>query len=94
MQRKTRKTRCKNPATMHGLNEWYESMFEKLGWMVLANSKGGMQDKINTYKKSLDRLREHLECKINQVSEKDRKTDLGIMLQNINVLISHVNKDF
>ena len=41
----TRRSYCKNPATMHGLHHLYEEMFEKLGWIVLAKSKGGMEDK-------------------------------------------------
>jgi hypothetical protein len=31
---------------MSGLNQWYTEMFEKLGWMVLAKSWRGMNDKI------------------------------------------------
>ena len=89
----TKKYTCKNQATMHGLTMWYTEMFEKLGWMVLAKSKGGMNDKIVSYKKSLERLRQHLECKKNQISEIDRKIDLEIMINNVDILISHARKD-
>ena len=55
------KLNCKNKeTTMYGLQQWYVSMFEKLGWMVLAKSKGGMNDKIISYKQTLFRLKEKI----------------------------------
>jgi hypothetical protein len=85
---------CKHrQATMHGLNKWYERMFEELGWIVLAKKKG-MTDKVEVYKHSLQRLQTHLECKMKSVHEHDRKTDLGILLENVKTLTEHAVKDF
>lgn len=87
-------TNCSNPATTMGLNEWYKHMFEKLGWMILAKSYGDMNDKIVTYKHSLIRLRNKIQCKIDSVYDYDKRDDLYIMLRNVNILIAHVKKDF
>jgi hypothetical protein len=82
---------CK--VTMAGLQHWYVEMFEKLGWMILAKSKG-MTDKINTYRNSLYRLKMALEQKMTSVNNTDSKNDVVIMLDHVNVLIRHVEKDF
>ena len=88
------KINCKDGATMAGLQQWYVAMFEKLGWMVLAKSKGHMNDKIISYKLSLNRLEEKIRCKINTTFDMDKQIDLKIMLQDVRVLIDHVDKDF
>lgn len=80
-------------ATMRGLQKWYEAKFEKLGWMILAKHMG-YNDKIASYKRSLMRLKHHIELKLEEVDEHDRKTDLKIMHHNVCVLIDHVMKDF
>ena len=93
---KTRKQKinCNDPATIYGLQEWYVAMFEKLGWMVLAKSKGHMNDKIVSYKLSLNRLEEKIRCKIKTTFDIDKQTDLRLMLQDVRILIDHVYKDF
>ena len=80
--------KCKHQATNDGLIKWYNEMFEKLGWMVLAKSNG-MRDKIVSYKHSLNRLKQHLECKITATFDMDKTNDLKIMLNNVKILISH-----
>jgi hypothetical protein len=79
---------------MEWLKVWHQSVFEKLGWMVLANSKGYMNDTVQSYKKSLLSLEDKLQCKINSVHDIDKKNDLKIMHKNIQVLLAHVMKDF
>lgn len=84
---------CKYPSTFHGLHQWHNAMFEKLGWMVLAKQRG-MDDKIASYKNGVSRLIEAIDCKIKKVTESDRKDDLLILLNNVNVLKAHADSDF
>ena len=76
--------------------KWYKAEFEKLGWMVLAAERDKHDDlmkrKVALYKDVLLRLKDKLECKMITVEEKDRRNDLEIMLRDLNVLISFVNK--
>lgn len=75
--------------TTRDLNKWYSKMFEKLGWLVLAEDK---VDKMAHYKTTLNRLREALKDK--KVVDQDKKKDLAIMLHNVEKLIDHVNTHF
>jgi predicted ATP-binding protein involved in virulence len=79
-------------ATMYGINHWYHEMFEKLGWMILAKSRG-MTDKIQTYLNSLHRLHTAIEQKIEKVHDIDHKNDLKIMLENVTILLQHSEMD-
>jgi hypothetical protein len=87
---KSRKN-CKHLVTNRGLQKWYESEFEKLGWMVLSKQYG-MHDKVNLYIKSLHYLHDHLSCKLQAVMEKDRQDDLRIMMDNVSHLIQTVKR--
>ena len=89
--RKVAKKCC--DATFDGIEEWFKTMFEHLGWMVLAKDKG-MHDKIAVYKNSLQHLKNSIENALNEIKEPDRKRDLKIMHHNVLILIEHVNKDF
>ena len=79
--------------TFHGIQHWYKSKFEKLGWMILAQ-KYGYTDKISEYKSSLMRLKQSIEHKLTHIKDSDKKQDLKIMHNNVTTLISHVNNDF
>jgi hypothetical protein len=82
-----------HPVTYKGLNEWFEAMFEKLGWMILAKHYGD-DLKIQEYKESLDHLRGALEAKMAATKSDHHKEDLEIMHNNLMILIEHVNEDF
>ena len=79
--------------TIHGLYKWYQSMFEKLGWMVLAHDKKDVK-KIEEYYRTLLKLYKSLELKKEKVDDNDKKIDIEIMLKNVRILIIHAKKDF
>ena len=80
-------------ATFRSLEHWYKEEFEKMGWMILAHNYG-MTEKIKNYKHSLDHLKTHLEMKLEDLEDPDKKKDVKIMWDNLMILIKHVNKDF
>lgn len=80
-------------STFKGIQKWYKNVFEQLGWMILAKDKG-MTDKISVYVNSIYRIHMAIEQKIKKTSDKDRIQDLQIMLDNVKILLAHVQKDF
>jgi hypothetical protein len=82
-----------NDVTYYGLHKWYNSLFEKVGWMIIASSRG-YTEKIKNYKMSLECLRAQLAKKHKKMTDKDKKEDVRIMLINVELLMAHVNKDF
>jgi len=80
-------------STFKGLQHWYKSVFEQLGWMILAKDKG-MTDKISTYVNSVYRIHMAIEQKIKKTNDPDRVEDLQIMLSNVKILLAHTQKDF
>jgi hypothetical protein len=93
ISKKSKPQECKYQVMKHSLYEWYHNMFEHLGWMILAKSQGDMEQKIVAYKHSLTKLKQQIECKINVLNDIDKKNDLHIMLDNVEILIKHTNKD-
>jgi len=79
-------------ATFHGLGHWYKHLFEELGWMILAKSRG-MTDKIAVYLNSITRCKMAIEQKIHKTRDSDKKEDLKIMHHNIVILMEHAQKD-
>jgi len=79
--------------TMKGINKWFKSVFEQLGYMVLAKSKG-MSNKIQVYINSVHRLKQAIEDKKTKVYDADKVEDLRIMSANLDVLLKHIHKDF
>ena len=77
--------------TFEGLHDWHKSMFEKLGWMIMAK-ENNMQMKIASYLDSIIRLEKGLESKISYTKDSDRKDDLQILLENVKCLDSCANR--
>jgi hypothetical protein len=79
--------------TLKGINRWFKSVFEQLGYMILAKSKG-MTDKIQVYINSVHRLKQAIEDKKTKVYDADKVEDLRIMSAHLDVLLKHIHKDF
>jgi archaellum component FlaC len=79
--------------TAYGLQKWHNAMFEKLGWMVLAQAKG-YDDKVVQYKNSIDHLIETIKHVMKEYEDHNRKHDLNVLLMNAEVLREHAAKDF
>jgi len=82
--------------TTEGLHRWTQSVFEKVGWMILAKKEANtnsdatlrsdMQHKVDGFVAQLKNLRNAIKDKINLVKEVDRQNDLLIELEKIVVL--------
>jgi hypothetical protein len=83
----------KYSSTFYAVTKWHKKMFEKLGWMVLAQAKGDTY-KVEAYKQSLDKLEKTLEHLMTEYENHNRLHDLRVMLMNVRVLKEHVRKDF
>jgi len=90
---KSRKNRNCPDATFMWLNAWFKEVFQNLGWMVLAKSKG-MTYKVREYKQSVEKLKCSLKKKLSGIHDFDKKEDLMLMYENICILEQHVKKDF
>lgn len=78
-------------ATMQGVYHWYVREFEKLGWMVLAKAKV-YKDKVNSYKKAVDRLVHTIEHLKSEYENANRKHDLNVLLAETKILQDFVKK--
>jgi len=85
--------KCEYQSTTQGLMKWYVHLFEKLGWIVLAN-KHGMKFKVDNYKQSIRVLKEKIECKLDTIRDIDKRIDLTIVLNNVIILHEHVTQVF
>ena len=68
--------------TFHGLHKWQSSMFEKLGWMIMAKEhNSGL--KIKAYMECIQNFLACVEKKIKDTRDEDRKDDLAILMKNM-----------
>ncbi len=84
---------CAHNPTYQSLLFWYRTSFKQLGFMILEKHNG-YNDKVSNYKKDVMRLRDCISKKHSKINDIDRKEDLRIMLDNVEVLIKHIHKDF
>ena len=79
--------------TMYGAYKMYSILVEKFGWMILANNNKN-NSKTKFYIKSLNQLIKNLKKKHDSIIDHDHKLDCKIMVDNIEYLKEHAQKDF
>jgi len=79
--------------TYHELHEWYERTLKKWAFVIIAVANGN-NDKLLRYQQELGSLAVTLNQRLNTVSNPDKKQDLQIMLNNVWIIIDHINQDF
>jgi len=93
MKKTLKISKCAHNPTFDSLQKWHRSSFEQLGWMVLA-LHFGYKDKVQVYKQNTLMLRDCISKKYKKMADPDKKDDLKSMLNNIEILIKHINNDF
>ena len=78
--------------TQHGISKLYCSLFEGLGWVILMMMKGNSSHS-KSYLKDINKFIIVINKKIGSVSDKDKLHDLNVMLNNLELLSNHVQKD-
>ena len=73
-------------STHYGLNNWSKAMFEKLGWMLLAYTKG-FPNELKYYIENVKDLHTSIKEKINTVHDEDTKADYKILKENVESLL-------
>ena len=71
--------------TFHGLHKWQSSMFEKLGWMIMAKEYNS-DLKLKAYMECIHNFLACVEKKIKNTRDEDRKDDLVILMKNVKCL--------
>ena len=87
--RKIKRPCCQT--TLEGLNEWHDTNFKELGWMVLAKIHNNTE-KVKAYLHSINRLEDAINLRLTHIHDADNKHDLEVMLHNSQVLCRHAEK--
>lgn len=83
----------RNAMTLDGLTKWYAHLFDKLGWMTIANAKG-CSSKLTQYKRSIDHFIKTAKSLKSEYENQNRKHDIDVYIANAEVLKAHVSKSF
>lgn len=80
-------------STLGGLERWHDSLFEKVGYMVLAKAKGRTQ-KIISFKASIDYFLKSVDHVMSEYENHNKKHDLNVLKMNMLELKEFVKKNF
>ena len=72
-------------STMNQITYWFNTMNDRLGWVVIAKAKG-LDYKVTAYKRSLKRLIKTIEHVNAEYKDHNRKHDLGVILIQMKAL--------